>query len=90
MEKVLRYAYNCVNPDDLEELNFIIDNGEEITREEFIKRVSIRDLNSLEKSLGYSDDFKMENDLYVSYWKVIYKDEWIYYFCHSAIEYVFK
>lgn len=85
-----RYVYNCVNPDDFNELNFIIDNGEEITREEFIEKVLEEDIKKLEKSLGYNDDFKMENDLYVSYWKAIYEGKWIYYFSHSAIEYVFK
>lgn len=90
MGKALRYAYNCVNPDDLKELNFVIDNGEEITREEFIEKVSKKDLKSLEKDLGYDNNFKMENDWHISYGKVKYKGKQIYYFCHSDIEYVFK
>lgn len=90
MEKGFVYVYNCVNPDDLEELNYIIDNGEEITREEFLEIVNRKSLKSIETSLGYDSNFKMENDWHVSYWKSVYNGNPIYYFCHSCIEYVFK
>lgn len=90
MEK-FKYVYNCVNPEDLDELHYIIDNGEEISREDFLKAADNDDLEEIEKSLGYnSTDFKMENDYHVNYFKAEYKGERIYYFCWSAIEYVFK
>lgn len=86
----LNYAYDCVNPIDLEELHFIIDNGEEISREDFLEVVNLEDLENLETALGYCNDFKMEDDYCVNYWKTKYKGNTIYHFCQSGIEYVFK
>ena len=86
----MRYAYNCICPDNIEELNHIIDHGEEITREEFISKVSQDDLKILETELGYSEDFPMENDWHISYWRSWYRGQEILYFVHSCIEHVFK
>lgn len=87
---MLRYVYNCVNPKDAKELAYIIDNAEEITREEFEEKVSKEDLEALKKALGYDEYLKMEDDWHVSYWKSEYNYKPIYYFSHSGIEYVFK
>lgn len=86
----MQYVYNCINPPDLDELEHILDTAEEITREEFVSRVSQDDLKELEENLGYSEEFPMEKDPYVSYWRAWYCGQEILYFRHSCIEYVFK
>lgn len=85
-----RYQYNCTSPVDLEELHYVLDNFDEITREEFVENVNNNDLRELEISLGYKDDFKMEDDPYVTYGEVTYKKQKIYFFSWSGIEFIFK
>ena len=84
------YSYNCTAPADLEELNYIIDNNEEITYNTFRKHINNESFYSLHESLGYSKDFHIKNDWHVTYYKAKYKGITVYMLCHSCIEYVFK
>lgn len=86
----MRYQYNCVSPASLEELEYIIDNGEEITLQEFSYAVNSNDFESLATELGYSKDFPLSEDWHLIYNRSIKEDgETVYYMVHSAIEYVF-
>lgn len=86
----MRFQYDCVSPNSLEELEFIIDNGEEITLQEFKNNVDSEDFHQLVENLGYSEDFPINEDWHVKYNRSIKEDgETVYYMVHSAIEYVF-
>lgn len=69
----------CVNwpQGKLEVLGFIIDEGEEITRDTLLKKADVED----------PDEAMPDWDYHIGYYKV---SGWpIYYFVHSAIEHVF-
>ena len=68
----------------------MLDNYNEITRSEFVENVNRNDLHELEIELGYSDEFKMEDDPYITYGEVQYKNQQIYFLSWSGIEYIFK
>ena len=85
-----KYQYNCVSPYCEDELNFIIDNMEDITLGTLKKNVDKDDLKALISELGYNKDFKIENDWSVSYHKSEKEDGTkVYILCHSAIEHIF-
>ena len=86
----LRYVYDCTNPEDIDELNYILDNYWEIEREEFVDLVDPSDRENLERLLGYDLDFPIENDPYITYGRVEYQGNTICFLSWSAIEYVFK
>lgn len=85
------FKYNCVNPEDFEELEYIIDNMEKITYEEFSKEINSEDLNILECDLGYNDEFPITRDYHVNFGKCYLskKRKTAYILVHSCIEYVF-
>ena len=92
----LRFRYNCIGTpsNKLEELHHIIDNNRSITYSTFKKHISRNDLNYLIDSLGYSKNKKQGltfvNDWHISFHKSkTIKGKTVYYFCHSAIEYIF-
>jgi hypothetical protein len=86
----MKYQYCCVSPKSLEELNFIINNEQEITRQTFLKHVNKDELREIEQSLGYDRNFPMSKDWHVTYHKSkTPTGKRTYFFCHSAIEYVF-
>lgn len=74
-------------------LNDMIDRGTEITRRTFLKHVSKEALGDLEERLGYqahpSMGMTMAGDCHVTYWRSVLHGQRIYYFVHSAVEYVF-
>jgi len=90
-----KYFNNCVNwdPRDVEVeggLADLIENSNTVDRNIFLRHVSYHDLAMLEKELGYTKDFKMENDWHVTYFKSKHHEEIVYGFVHSAIEYIFE
>lgn len=86
----MRYQYDCVNPEDLEELEYIIDNSEEVTIKEFKGKVHKEDFEMIQAELGYNDEMCIEKDPYVRYHKSTTPEgKKVYYLDHSAIEYVF-
>lgn len=85
----LKYSYNCVGAPDIKELSYIVENGRKIKRETFLKHVDQDDIKDLERALGYGSGIKMKDDWHVSYYSCSYKGSRIYYFVHSAIEFVF-
>ena len=63
----MNLQYDCVNPKSIEELEYILENNDEIEVSEFIELVGYDNFNNLAELLGYSEDFKIENDEYVFY-----------------------
>ena len=65
----------------------------DIYRETFLKHVDRQELRELEEALGYaahpSRGLTMAGDWSVSYHRSKFMGERVYFFCHSAIEYVF-
>ena len=73
-------------------LQNMVDTGQEVTRFTFKKHVDLCELASMESGLGY-DDFHshggMANDYHVTYHRGWLHTRRVYWFRHSAIEYVF-
>ncbi|MFP3727514.1 hypothetical protein U8V72_20240 [Priestia filamentosa] len=95
MEKAFILTYTCVTANGNEtlesELEYIQENDSEISFKDFLSSVSQTSFNQLARSLGYSKDFKLEEDRYVTYHKSFNKEnEVVYFLRHSCIEYVFK
>lgn len=71
----------------------MIDNNLEITRETFLRQVDRDDLSSIAKELGYEDHpsrgLTMKNDYHITYHRSKLYGKTVYYFRHSAIEYIF-
>lgn len=71
----------------------MIDNAQDIQRKTFVSHVDQKDLHMLEKALGYETHHRrgltMAADWHVSYHKSKLHGHTVYYFRHSAIEYVF-
>ena len=73
----------------------MIDAERGITRKTFLKHVNREDRIDLERSLGYAphdptSGLTMTRDYHVSYHRSKLHSETVYYFKHSAIEYVFR
>ena len=89
------YKTNCVSwdPLDIDSLQNIIDNAIEITRRTFLKHTFKEEISFLESSLGYAKHYKqgltMFQDWCVSYHRSKCNGRRCYFFCHSAIEYLF-
>jgi len=71
----------------------MIQSGRDITRPTFLKHIDKGDLRDLEDSLGYdrhpSKGLTMAGDGYVGYSRGVLHGKRVYFFKHSAIEYVF-
>ena len=86
---------SCVNwpLSEVKHLSQMIDDNIDITRSTFMSHVSKDDMDYLEQQLCYakkkSDGLTMKDDWHVSYHRSKLKGERVYYFRHSAIEYVF-
>lgn len=92
------YYRNCVNwpkwdvfkPGGLSDM---IDDATTITRRTFLKHVDREDLRNLEAGLGYpghpSQGLTMAADWSVTYHRSKLHGRRVYFFCQSAIEYVF-
>lgn len=80
--KTYEFAYTCVNPVSLSELEDIIDNMKEITSTTFFKHVDY-------DNEAYNQSKKeLLNDFHVSYYRCPKYD--CYVLVHSGIEHVFK
>ena len=74
-------------------LSEMVDDAITISRDAFLYHVDRSDLFNLEKALGYeyhpSRGLTMAGDYHVSYHRSKLHGKRVYYFRHSAIEYVF-
>ena len=96
----MRYYNNCVSWDSSDVhcdggLVDMINDNEDIERDEFLEHVDSFELSKLERELGYStdpsdDELSMEDDWHVSYHRSTLHGETVYYFKWSGIEHVFK
>ena len=84
----LEYLTNCTRSTH-EKISHMTESSRRIKRSTFENWVSKNSLKKLEESLGYSSDYKMRNDAYVTYHSSIYNNKKCVYFRHSAIEYIF-
>lgn len=93
-----RYFCNCVNwpQDDVDSeggLRDMIDAATSISRKTFMTHVSRDDVAYLAEQLSYashpSGGLTMAGDLHIAYHRSTLHGKRCYYFCHSAIEYVF-
>ena len=81
-----RYRYNCVNPKSIAELECIIANSRVIPWKVFIGNVKNKDVKELEKNFG----LPLKDEQYARFYRSITPDgKIVYYFEHSAIEYIF-
>jgi len=86
---------NCVNwpRSDFEGLLKMIDDSIDITRRTFLKHVDSSGLADIAENLGYcwhhSQGLTMAGDWHISYHRSKLHGKRVYYFKHSAIEYVF-
>ena len=88
------FKYNCVGCPNIKELHYIIDNSRQISYNTFIANVNKNDMEMLIDNLGYSKHYKQglifSKDWHISYHKSkTQKGKTVYYFTHSAIEYIF-
>ena len=93
-----RFYRDCVSwPERAEKpggLSDMIDDAIDISRKTFLQHVDKLDLNYLEvASMGYAEHHKqgltMAGDWHVTYHRSKLHGKRVYYFRHSAIEYVF-
>jgi hypothetical protein len=91
-----RFYRTCVSwPDrDVPALSAMIEASTDITRRTFLKHVNREDLKQLEDDLNYAAHWMqggltMAADWHVSYHRSKLHGRRVYYFRHSAIEYVF-
>jgi len=89
-----RFYHSCINwPGNVNNLNDMIDSSNSITRKTFLKYIDRKELQEIESQLGYSNHPKkgltMASDWSVTYHKSKLKNKRVYYFCYSAIEFVF-
>jgi hypothetical protein len=91
-----RFYSQCVSwpKSDIQGLIALVDRAITISRQTFLKHVHSHDLREIERLLGYvehpSQGLTMAGDGYVTYHRSKLHGETVYYFCHSAIEYVFR
>ena len=99
MSRMTKYRYwrCCVNfptqGPEYDALVAMIDDNIMITRRTFRKHVDTESLAETEQNLGYelhpAKGMTMAGDWHVSYHCSKYKGKTVYYFRHSAIEYIF-
>ena len=72
----------------------MIEEAQDITRRTFLNHVDGKDRRDLETQLGYSltrdGGLTMKRDYHVSYHRSRLHGQTVYFFTHSAIEYVFR
>jgi len=91
----LRFHRTCVDwpQNEVPALRQMIDDAVQVTRKTFLRHVDRGDLRYLERSLSYAilprDGLTMAGDPYVTYHRSKLNNQTVYYFNHSAIEYVF-
>lgn len=67
----MEYKYNCVYPQDLDELNFILDNMKEIKPSTFLSKVSLKSINNaLMYNIYYKNRKELENDWSVRFYSI--------------------
>ena len=99
MNATMQFYTNCVNwpRDDVHEdggLCDMIDEARDITRRTFCRHVDRLDREGVERQLGYDLNGRtgcltMKRDYHVSYHRSNLHGQRVYFFTHSAIEYVF-
>jgi len=99
MKTMYSYYNNCVNWDArdvccLGGLSDMVDEAKDITRRTFLKHVNKNSFSYLRHELGYAEHWRrgltMGKDYHIQYFKSKHHGHTVYFFTHSAIEYVFK
>lgn len=96
--KRMHYFDNCVgwNPKDVWNkggLSDMIDNATDVSRKIFLKHIDLKEIETMAENMGYAAHYKngltMAGDYAISYHRSKLHGKRVYYFRHSAIEYVF-
>lgn len=87
---VMEYQYNCVYPQDIDELNDIVDNMKEIKPATFFKRVNLQTINDSLMYVRYKSLRQVRNDYGNNFFSYKRNKQLIYILNNSAIEYIFK
>jgi hypothetical protein len=96
-----QFVYSCVYADDVDELNFIVDNMDECPMKELLTNVGFENINdNLLNGVRYTSKRQLLNDWSINSFK--YKGNYynettgettfldLYVFANSSIEYIFK
>lgn len=95
----MQFFNNCVgwDKDDVDcegGLRDMIDNSVDVTRQTFMRHVDREELKEIERYMGYCEHprqgLTMAGDWHISYSRSKLHGKTVYFFTHSAIEYVFK
>lgn len=96
----MKFYNNCVNwpHDDVHVeggLCDMIDARVQVTRHTFVRQVDTKSREQIEALLGYAPHcpdsvLTMTRDYHVTYYRSVLHGQRVYFFKHSAIEYVFK
>lgn len=88
---VYQFDYNCVSPSSKYELDFIVDNMKSISADQFLRNVSLEDVNNaLMYGIHYESKARLKKDYSVSFYKLKKDGIDAFILANSAIEYVFK
>ena len=88
----MKFYNNCVNwpRHDVEALTEMVESSRKVTRRTFIRHVDQSELARIEWHLGYRrGELTMAGDYHVRYERGTLRGRRVYFFTHSAIEYVF-
>lgn len=90
------YRFNCVGCRNVRFLSYIVDNSKEISYRTFTENVNKEDFEELKENYFsfYEKNAKkgltFKNDWHITYYKSkTPKGKPVYFFVHSAIEYIF-
>jgi hypothetical protein len=89
-----RFFKDCVshNDSDVGFLIDMVDSGEEITYEQFMRKVGVEQVKRVFSDYDWrprSKGLTLKGDYHVRYFKGKYANQTVYYIVHSAIEYIF-
>jgi len=88
-EEKVDFQYTCINPENKEELEYIIDNAKEISYTTFLKNLS-NSAKEFIKKINEKRGIPLYKDYTVSFYKSkLPSGKSVYYFVDSAIEYIF-
>ena len=86
-----RFLNSCphISEEQGEELRQAMENGTQVSRITFERRIGKAAAGELNRALGYNRNFPIKRDWHVRYWKVKLDGCLVYLMRHSAIEHMY-
>ena len=86
-----RFLNSCpqIPPSKGEALNRALEEGTQVSRITFERRIGKAAAGALNRALGYNRNFPIKRDWHVRYWKVKLAGCLVYLMQHSAIEHMY-